>query len=61
MVAIPKGELLMERNSHICCQKESFVRNFKALFNQKDPILLGKNEVFQFKINDELDVIKKIQ
>lgn len=53
---IPYSELLINRNTHPCCNKEhkNFVKHFKARFIAQDGDLF-ENEFLQFDIDDELD------
>ena len=53
---IPYEELLINRNTHPCCNKDhvNFVSHFKKRFIAKDKLLFD-NEFLQFDIDDELN------
>ena len=59
---IPYEELLINRNSHPCCNKEhpNFVQNFKMRFIAEDKYLF-ENEFLQFDIDDELNARQMTQ
>jgi hypothetical protein len=54
------GDLLIERHEHSCCQDKKFIAHYKKLFNTQDWRLLEGNEIFIFQINDELEMLRKL-
>jgi hypothetical protein len=52
----PSLDLVMEKHDHHCCCDVHFVENFKHLFDKSDYRLLSGNTIFNFKINDELEI-----
>ncbi len=53
-------DLMIERNTHICCENRNFVKNFKYLFDENHPLIFN-SETYTFDITNEIEVIEKIK
>lgn len=53
-------ELIIERHNHICTYSHSFISNFKHLFNTSHDLLF-KSKFLNFHINDENEILEKIE
>jgi hypothetical protein len=59
MFTVDTNELLIERGNHICFSCQDFEMKFKHLFNNTHDLLFI-NETFNFLIEDDHDIVAKI-
>lgn len=53
--------LVIERTKHVCHETPYFVKNFKHLFRTSHPLLLQKNALFKFSIDNEAEISSKLE